>query len=388
MIYFIFISFFSIFVFFHNCTKENKENINLYYLFVFVVALVLGLRGNEDEYTRLFLIISPLDEFFTKEIFFHEKGFLFVFIVSIFKTLSLNSQSIFLVCSFTGVLLHAYFFRKYTKYYFLAFLLYLSHEICFKEWNGLRMGVASALLLPMIYYLEQGKKINFFILLVVATLIQYVAILSLFLLFMNKRLDPKLLWGGLIFAIFFMQTHLVYNFIWFIDGKDLLPSIVSSYLSAEVYVYNASIFHLKTIQQLLVISVLIILFGYKKNLVSGYYTLLFNAYYLGTIFLILFSDLSLFAFRFNGHFYSVEPILITYVIMSFKQKKLVSNSIALFALVVAFMNYVYLERIDQYDFLVNTDYYLAEQINNDSRSAWELCRATKYRFENCNWPTP
>ena len=38
------------------------------------------------------------------------------------------------------------------------------------------------------------------------------------------------------------------------------------------------------------------------------FNLLFNSYYFGIILLIAFSDFALFAFRFNGHFYSVEAI--------------------------------------------------------------------------------
>lgn len=340
---------------FHNSIHETKDNVYIYYFFACFVALALGLRGNEDEYTSVFILIPPLEEFFSgNHPTIHGKGIVFSLIASIFKTLTLNSQSIFIFFSGIGVLLHAYFFRKFTKYYFLAFLLYMSHELCFKEWVGLRMGMASALLLPMIYYLKQEKKIHFFILMIVATLIQYVAILSVFLIFMNKRLNPALLWAGLIIAIVSVKLHVVYNAVWFLQGADLLPNIVVNYLRTESYVYDAGIMHVKTIQQLITVSVLIILFGYKKKLVSGYYHLLFNAYYLGTLFLVLFSELALFAFRFNGHFYSVEPILITYIIVSFRERRFVANVIASAALLVAYLNYVVLERVSPYDFLVNS----------------------------------
>ncbi len=354
MTYFYCLAFFFVFVLLHNSTRETKYNVYIYYFFACFVALALGLRGNEDEYTRVYVLVPPLGEFLSGDHpVIHGKGIVFSFIASFFKTLTLNSQSIFIFFSGMGVFLHTYFFRKYTKFYFLAFLLYMSHEMCFKEWVGLRMGLASALLLPMVYYLQQGKKIQFFILLAIATLIQYVAILSVFLVFLNKRLSPLLLWAGLIVAIVITKSHIPYNAVWFLQGAGMLPNIVGNYLYAESYVYDAGIMHTKTIQQLITVSVLIILFGYKNEPVSRYYNLLFNAYYLGTLFLVLFSELALFAFRFNGHFYSVEPILITYIIVLYRQKRFVANLISLVALLLAYLNYVFLERVSPYVFLVN-----------------------------------
>jgi hypothetical protein len=215
------------------------------------------------------------------------------------------------------------------------------------------MGFASALLLPMIYYLNQNKISKFLWLVLIATLVQYVAILSLFLLLLRRRIRPELLWFGLIIAVVILQFNLVHSVVWFLDSVNILPNIVSSYLRSDSYVYDVGLRHPKTIQQLITVSVLIILFGYRKEAINQYYNLLFNAYYLGTIFLVTFAELALLAFRFNGHFYTVEPILITYIIVSFRQRKLAANLLAVVALCVAYLNYVVVERISPYDFLVN-----------------------------------
>jgi hypothetical protein len=150
----------------------------------------LGLRGNNDEYTRLYLTYPSLIDLFSEENNekLHEKGFLFSLIVVTLKSFELSSQSLFIFFCFSSIFLNALFIRKYTDFYFLAFLFYLSHGLVFKEWNGLRMGLASALVLPIIYYINQGKKIKFFILVVSAKLIQYIAIFSLFLIFLTEDL--------------------------------------------------------------------------------------------------------------------------------------------------------------------------------------------------------
>lgn len=326
----------------------------IYYLFASFVALGLGLRGNEDEYTRVYILIPSLDNFFSGTYpVISEKGFVFSLISSFFKTLGFNSQSIFIFFSATGVFIHAYFYRKYTKYYCLAFLIYISHELLHKEWIGLRMALASALLLPMVYWVYEGKKKTFLLFVLISSLIQYVAVLSIALVFLNRRFNPIKLVVLLVLSIVVLKYHVVYNLVWYFDSLSYLPSIVSSYLRADSYVYNVGLEHPKTIQQIVTVLVLLSLFGYREIQVSKYYNLLFNSYYLSTILQITFSELALFAFRFGGHFYTVEPILLTFIVLSFKQKKSVANFIALAALGLAYVNYVVLEKISPYKFLVD-----------------------------------
>lgn len=354
MIYFIFIFGYFLLTLHQDSKNDKNVSIYIYYWVALFIAVVIGLRGNEDEYTRVYLLIPTLNEFnLANHPVIQEKGLVFSFIASLFKSLSLNSQSIFLFFSFASIFLHAIFYRKYTKYYFLAFLLYLSHEICFKEWVGIRMGLASAMLLPMIYYLLKGHKIKFLLLVIIATLIQYVAILSTFLIFLNRRINPTYLWFGLIASVLILESGIVFKVMWYLDENEILPTIISSYLRAESYVYDVGLAHFKTVQQILTVSLLIIVFGYKKHDLPECYNLLFNAYYLGTVFLIIFSEFALFAFRFGGHFYTVEPILITYFVLAIREKKLAANLIAVASLGVAYLNYVYLERVSPYDLFVN-----------------------------------
>jgi hypothetical protein len=67
----------------------------------------------------------------------------------------------------------------------------------------------------------------------------------------------------------------------------------------------------------------------------------------------MFAELALFAFRFGGHFYVVEPILITYIIHSFHQKFFIASMIAFAALIVAYVNYVILVKVEPYFFFVD-----------------------------------
>lgn len=356
MQYFLFITFFSFFAFLQNAYNKNKNiNLLIFYFFIFFIALVLGLRGNEDEYTRLYSIFPSLGNFFEAENskYLHQKGFLFAFIVAILKSFELSSQSLFILFCFLSVFLNAIYIRKFTDFYYLAFLFYISHGLVFKEWSGLRMGLASAMLLPMIYYLNQGKKIHFFLLAASATLIQYISVLSLSLIFLNKSFSRKILLLGLIFALVLYKTGISHFIVDFFLSKNLLPQYVSSYfLIDNPYIYDAGLTHYKLIQQLILVVLLIVFFGNNQINFNKFYNLLFNTYYLGTCLMIVFSNYALLAFRINGFFYSVEPILITFLILPFKQKKFISNMLILISLTIAYINYVIFSKVSPYIFLI------------------------------------
>lgn len=355
MEYFLFICIFFFLVIYQNNLKNYTHKATIFYIFVFIIVFALGLRGNEDEYTRVYLIFPNLSDFFLDEnsIYLHQKGILFAFIIAVLKSLQLNSQSLIFLFCFISIFLNAFFFRKYTEYYCLAFLIYLSHGLINKELAAMRMGLSSALLLPMIYYLHNGKRIKFIILAVAASLVQYVAVLSFFLIFLNRKINPKILLICLFISTMIYQFNIISFFINFFIQNDLLPFYIKGYLlHKNPYVYDAGLLHYKTIQQIIVVILLIVFFSNNKFETPKYYHLLFNAYYLGTIFIIIFAKYSLFAFRFSGHFTSVEPILITYFIILFKQKYLVSNILSLVTLLIAYLNYVILSKVTSYLFLV------------------------------------
>lgn len=354
MQYFLFLIFFSLFVFYQNISGYKKINLYIFYFFVFFVAIAVGLRGNDDEYTRVFLSYPSLNGLFSEDnLRLHEKGFIFALILASLKSFQLSSQSLFIFFCFSSIFLNAIFIRKYTDFYFLAFLFYLSHGIIFKEWSGLRAGLASAMVFPMIYYLQEGKKIKFFILAVGATLIQYIAIFSLFLIFLKRRFSRILLLLGIFFAFTMYKFGLI-NFITeILLNKNLIPSFASGYfVEGNIYMHDTGATHIKLIQQLIVIVFLIFFFGSNKTQVPKYYYLLFNTYYFGTILMIIFSSYALLAFRVNGHFYSVEPILLTFFILLFRQKKIISTIMTFISLGVAYINYVIFSKIEPYIFLI------------------------------------
>ena len=293
--------------------------------------------------------MATLTDFKFKEPFF-------TFIVSLFQYLSFPPQSVYLFFSSIAVVINGYFFKKFTPYYFLAFLIYLSHAITIKEMSGLRLGYASALVLPMIYFIQEKKYIKFLITYAISGMVQYVGLLSIFLIFLNWEIKPRLLVFGIVLSMVLHYTSFINQSVVYFAEIGLIPAFIADYIGSSYHSYEASlIFHLKTLQQILVLFFMIICFERYKKIVSSkikYYNLLFNAYYFGTILLILFSSLAIFAFRFSAHFMAVEPIIISYAIWIFSNKKIPYLLILIIFIVIAFINYVFLGRIEDYVFLL------------------------------------
>ena len=95
MEYFLFISVVSLFAIGH--ISNDKDRVSLYYFFVIIVALLAGLRGNQDEYSQFYYLIPSLEDAVLSDFTFKEP--FFTFIVSLFQYLSLPAQSIYLFFS-------------------------------------------------------------------------------------------------------------------------------------------------------------------------------------------------------------------------------------------------------------------------------------------------
>ena len=352
MNYFIINIIVSVIFFFLLLGKDIKEKRIIYYLIAFFFILFIGLRGSDDEYTKSWVFIPTLDLFFVDNMFIgYEKGMIFYFIASTIKTLGFNSQGLLLFFSFSSILIHVKYYRIFSQYYILAFLLYISHEIIFHEWTQIRAGLASAMVLPMIYNLQLGKKKTFFILYIISSLIHYVSIISILLLFICRPIKTKWLYLGICLAFVILYSNVVGVLISSLEGANLLPSRVQLYLGWERHTYAAGLMHPKTFQQIITSLFTILLFSRNNN--SLLKNTIINTYILSTILQIALNDYSIFAFRSAGHFYVVEPLIITYLISFFKEKKLVLSICVIFCIFLSYLNYVKLERLEPYDLFVN-----------------------------------
>jgi len=328
---------------------DQRSSIQLKYLFIltlFIFSLLIGLRGNQDEYTRIFTLVPDLS------IFDHrlalEKGYIFYFFSSFLKTLGLSSQYVLAAYALFSLGLYSYYYRKFTPYYYLAFLIYIVHAIQFREMHGIRMGLASALALPIMASVITLKKSKYFFLCILSTLVHYVGFLSFLIYFLNKKFTLKTYFFLFTLAIFVAESDLLVILLENISSLGILPSFITSYFTSEIWAYDVGFFHPKTIQQVLFCSFFLFTIYYLKIKLDRLSNLIFNMYFMSTILYILFSPLAIFAFRLGSHFYVIEPLLIVIMINFFREKRLVYLIIVFLSIAVSFLNYVYLNRVEDY----------------------------------------
>jgi len=346
----------SVFVLLQSYDLKNKYLSYIYYLIAIYVALAVGLKGNEDEYTRIFILIPNLEGFLNRPWIMLEKGIVFTFICSTLKTLGFNSQALFILFSGGGILFYAYYFKRFTNYYFLALFIYFCHGIQFKEFVALRMAFVSVMVLPMILLIIENKKIKFTVLLIFKTLIQYVGILSSILLFVNKKYNRRLIVLIFLGSIIIQYIGIIDQFFKLIVTLDYVPQVIRGYIGWDSLSYKLGILHPKILQQIIVI-VLLLIFYERLGKNSKYFYPIFNTYFLSTVLFISFNHFALFATRFAGHFYSVEPIIMTYLFLIFKERRIILLISIIALLSISYINYVHLEKVEPYKLLIDQKNY-------------------------------
>lgn len=353
MEYFAFILIFSTLAFANVVNSSGSVEKRLAFAaFVFLVALFTGLRGVVDEYTRLFVDAPLLQDFLSSSSYLIlEKGYLFTLISSVIRTFGGSSQVLLLVFAFASIYIHATYFRKLTPYYFVAFLIYLSHEILLKEWFTVRAGFASALVLPCIYFLQHGKRGWFLFCVAVGGAVQYVGILSVFIYWLKREIKTSLLFWGLLISIVLALSGSVKVLLLYLADIGYVPGFVSLYFQSDAYGYKLGLSHPKIIQQLTLLLFALYFRSRMSNRIP-YFNLVLNVYYLSTVSFILLSDIAIFAARIGGHFYSVEPVLIVYFAQYFVQKRFYLGMICIFSLAISYLNYIYRARLPGYEMFV------------------------------------
>lgn len=336
--------------------SKDKEFIYYYFLiFILILAILTGIRGSSDEYTRLFYYSPNFLEIFNYQslLFYFEKS-AFALLSTIIKFIGLNSQFLLILSSFIFFYILFNYVTKFSNYYLLFFCIYSSHLMLHHSWTGLRMSLASIMILPMIYYLLQKKYFKSYMFLIFSILFHYISILSLLIFFFNKKFNNFLFL--FIFSLaFFFYLFDIYKILLSSSFVNFLPYIVKNYIENEQYGYEVSILNIKTLQQSFVLGLLIIFREKitKQIKYKEFFNIILNIYFFSTISIFIFNNNMMIFTRTYGHFNIIEPFLIIYLVYISNFKKIFLNILISISIVISILNYLILERLPQYDFFIN-----------------------------------
>jgi hypothetical protein len=329
------------------CLKPNLKDFKIFLLLIgLFFILLVGLRGSNDEYSRIFVEAPNLLNLLDNRTIAINQGFGFAFICSLFSTIGLSSQALLFSFAFISIFIKFYYFKKYTNYYLLSVFIYLSHTIIHHDWGAIRAGLASSLVLPMIYYLHRKNYLFYFILLFISFSIHYISIISLFLFFSNFKIKPFILLLILLSGYLFSLVGGLDYMLNFLADHNLLPVQLTNYINWDKYNYDVSFLHPKALQQIF-LSFLVLYLLHKIDRLKKFYFII-NVYILSTFFIVTMSSFAILCFRTSMHFISVEPIVIILVLRCFRWHNYMLICAALFFMFISYINYVHNQALPDY----------------------------------------
>jgi hypothetical protein len=245
----------------------------------------------------------------------------YLFFSSIVKSLGGEFVIVACIIATVSVYLNLKVITKLSYFPMLSIIYYYSHLFINKELILMRAGLASSIVLFGIFLLIKNKSYKqLFVSIFIAACFHLAAIISLLLpiVLMLKISNKKLL---IILFVFYMlaifhvyPTNLIINTLSYFS---LLPDSFAIYLGYESYQYELGAFNIKALLQIFTIAILFWFSGLLQKQVKGF-DVLFTAYILSTIILLMFGDFAILGARLATMLANVEFILIPSLILIFK----------------------------------------------------------------------
>jgi hypothetical protein len=219
---------------------------------------------------------------------------------------------IFLLYAFLGVTLKAMAIKKLTNFWFFSILIYFSYYYFLHEMTQIRVGVAAALVLYSIPDIYEKRLKSFFLLVGIAILFHYSAIVAIPLYFLKK---------DKIHLAFYFLVPIAYTFYFFdINIVSLINFINIDIINFKFQFYlnrtntdRINVFNFLFLIRYLFCSILL----WKRNLLyenNHFSVILIKIYILSLFSFVALSDIPAFAFRISQLLGIVEIVLIPLII--------------------------------------------------------------------------
>ena len=244
----------------------------------------------------------------------------FVLISGIIKNTIGNVPIVlFLVFSSLSLIIKFFAIKKLTDYWFISIFIYFSYYYILHDLTQIRVGVASAFLLLLVFPIYDRCFTKFLIICLLASCFHYSAIVFLFLWFLKKGLNKKTL---------FLMIPLGYV-LYFINFNPVI-SIPIGNISDKLNVYNAlmeeyserqniNVFNLFFLLKILIYYFLLFKYNSWKHL-SKYSSLILSIFGISIFSFLFFAKFPIVAFRVNELLGVIEIVLFTFIYDLFKPK--------------------------------------------------------------------
>jgi hypothetical protein len=303
------------------------------------LTLFAGLRGSlvssdYSTYAEYFELVTHTNNI--AELTFIEPSFV------LFSRLFFNVRGVILVYALLSIAFKLKAFEKITPFIYYSIALWISHFFLVLELNQIRAGLAISILLCGFPYIVDRKLIKFLVIVFVATLVHYSAIIYLPFYFLNtKKVTP---FYFVIIPLSYILNALGFGLI------EILSRIPLSVIQDKIEAYNL-LFSLGSFTKINVYNpivllrvgfIYIFLFNWKflaeKN---AYFVILLKAYVIAIVCMLLFARLPVFGLRLSDLFGMVEIVLLPFFFYLFKEKYLVLLFLLIFGLLIMSIDLYY-----------------------------------------------
>lgn len=315
------------------------------YLFVGILLIcIASLRyGDRDyeEYIQIYEKLSPLFKASKYENVHGEPGYLLL--NRFCKLIGIGHLGVFFLMAFSSVALSLNFFRKNTKYFFIALLIYFCHVFLLRDMLQIRAGLAASIGLYTLSYISERKFLKFsLILFLAATFHSGVAILLLvYLLYpLVIKEDKRILYLSFIGYVlgFILTASLLERF--FVD--ILYIEAISYYTLDSEYFRSLGLLNPVLLKNTLLLCVI---FFYRNDLRQKvrYFDVFIVSLSFSVFWLAAFNEFAILAARLATFLSNTEQLLIP----SLFYTKI--NKFFLWIVIVAYCIYLFISKFETFE---------------------------------------
>lgn len=292
----------------------SKKNNLAVIVSLFIMILFAGLRihvgYDYDNYAEMFKLVKLDEEIFVEPIF--------LYLIKFIQFFELNYFFFIFIIAFISILIKFKFLIKYSVFPILSVLIYYARIYLNADFGQIRQGLALGIVLFSYPYIVSQKFYKYTTLIVLASLIHAAAILFFpVYFFANKKFSKKIIIGSISLSIL----------ISFIDLKNVLfetfNMILPGGLAFKLFYYSTTEESLgitfSVILRLLIILYAII-FYWKVLDENQDMRVVFNIYYFGYLFYLVFNSFPQLGGRGSVYFQQFELLLLPFLFVYGKNK--------------------------------------------------------------------
>jgi hypothetical protein len=270
----------------------------------------------------------------------------FLFINGIVKLINNNYQLFFFLVSFISMSLIYVTIKRFSNYYLFSILIYITNFYFIRDMNQIRAALAYSIVFYSLKYVNENNIYKYFLYILIATSIHFSALIALPVYFFKKIYLSK---NVVIFILFFSIIISKVKILKRLLDINILQ-IIPFYERFHIYLqYNLTDrgLHPKTLK-IIFICFIFVLLRDKMSEKYKLYNVFLNMLLFSVIIASLFHESPVFSVRLPQVFYTVEILVIPYLISLIKQKRTTMFISYLTKTSYAFYGFLYLMSLYEY----------------------------------------